>query len=148
MLGSGLLVNSVGRKRLLVGAAIPAVIFSVLGYPLSIFISNVWVVLAFQFLASFIGGFTTTAGSTLYLEQVPKFRGTMMSLTSSFRGIGGAIGVILGGTLLNVINNPVIGYSVAVVTLGAIGLVGTTNIILFAKDPVKKQLQAGAPGPS
>ena len=145
MLGSGLLVNSVGRKRLLVGAAIPAVIFSICGYPLSIFISNVWVVLTFQFLASFIGGFTTTAGSTLYLEQVTKFRGTMMSLTSAFRGIGGAIGVILGGTLLNVINNPIIGYSVAVVTLGAIGLVGTTNIILFAKDPVKSQPQTSAP---
>jgi len=69
----------------------------------------------------------------------------MMSLTSAFRGIGGAIGVILGGTLLNVINNPIIGYSVAVVTLGVIGLVGTTNIILFAKDPVKNQPQTGAP---
>ena len=92
----------------------------------------------FRFAATFIGGFTIVAGSNLYLEQVPNFRGTMMSLTSAFNGLGATIGVLIGGTLLNIINNPVLGYPVAMVTLGALGLIGTLNIILFAKDPVKK----------
>jgi len=141
VLAGGFLVNRVGRKRLLWGTAIPAVIFSICGYPLSIFIPNVWIVLGFRFVATFIGGFTIVAGSNLYLEQVPKFRGTLMSLQSAFNGLGLTIGVLIGGTLLNIINNPVLGYPVAMVTLGALGLVGTLNIILFAKDPVKNPPQ-------
>jgi MFS transporter, DHA1 family, inner membrane transport protein len=142
MLTGGSLVNAVGRKRLLVGAAIPAVVFSVCGYPLSIFIPNVWIVLPLRFLSAFIGGFAIIAGSNLVLEQVPKFRGTLMSLTSFLQAIGGVTGILLGGALLNIIGNPVIGYPVAMVILGALGLIGTLNIILFAKDPVKNPQQS------
>jgi MFS family permease len=81
------------------------------------------------------------AGQNLALEQVPKFRGTVMSLQNSFNGIGGAIGILISGTILNVISNSIVGYSVAMITLGAFGLVGILNIMLFAKDPVKN-LQA------
>jgi predicted MFS family arabinose efflux permease len=137
----GLLVNSVGRKRLLWGSAIPSVILSVFCYPLSLIIPNVWIVLGFRFVASFIGGFPLVAGQNLALEQVPKFRGTVMSLQNSFNGIGGAIGILISGTILNVISNSIFGYSVAMITLGALGLVGILNIMLFAKDPVKN-LQA------
>jgi len=144
VLTSGFLVDLVGRKRLLWGAAIPAVIFSVCGYPLSFFIPNMWIVLGFRFVGAFLGGFTFVAGSNLYLEQVPNYRGTMMSLQSSINGLGVATGIIVGGTLLNIINNPVLGYPVAMVTLGALGLTGTLNIILFARDPVKSQQKAGA----
>jgi predicted MFS family arabinose efflux permease len=137
MLIGGLFVNAVGRKRLLVVAAIPGIVFSVCGYPLSIFIPNVWIVLPLRFLSAFIGGFAIIAGSNLVLEQVPKFRGTLMSLTSFLQAMGGATGIIVGGALLNIIGYPIIGYPVAMVTLGVLGLIGTLNIVVFAKDPVK-----------
>ncbi len=134
---AGFLVNKAGRKRLMWASAIPAVVFSVCGYPLSIFIPNIWVILVFRFAASFIGAFTIIAGSNLYLEQVPKFRGTMMSLQSAINGFGATVGVLIGGSLLNIFGDSILRYPVTMVTLGALGLVGTLNIILFAKDPVK-----------
>jgi hypothetical protein len=64
-----------------------------------------------------------------------------MSLLSAFNGLGLAIGVFVGGALLTFINNPVLGYPVVMVALGALGLTGTLNIVLFAKDPVKNPPQ-------
>jgi MFS transporter, DHA1 family, inner membrane transport protein len=138
MLTGGYLVNRVGRKRLLVASAIPAVVFSIVGYPLSMLIPNMWVVVGLRFVSSFIGGFPLVAGSNLALEQVPKFRGTMMSLSSAMGGTGGALGIFIGGTILNSIATSSFSYSVTMLTLGGLGLIGTSLILLFAKDPVRQ----------
>jgi predicted MFS family arabinose efflux permease len=139
MLVGGALVNRIGRKRLLVNSAIPAIIFSVAGYPLSIFIPNMWVVLSLRFIAAFIGGFPLVAGPNFALELVPKFRGTMLSIGSALSGIGGAFGIFLAGRMLDFVNYPVIGYPIVMVTLGALGTVGILTILIFAKDPVVDQ---------
>jgi MFS family permease len=144
MFAGGLLVNSVGRKRLAIYTAVPATIFSVIGYPLSIFIPNVWIVVCTRLLAGFIGGMPMVAGTNLILEQVPKFRGTLMSLSSVMAGLGAATGVLVAGRILNIINDPVIGYPVAMVTLGIGGLVGVVILVFFAKDPVKKMPEMAA----
>jgi predicted MFS family arabinose efflux permease len=138
MLIGGFLVNRIGRKRLLVASAIPAVIFSIIGYPLSYFIPNIWVILSCRFVASFLGGLPLVAGPNLYLEQVPKYRGTMMSLISALNGIGLTTGVLVGGRILDYINDPLVGYPVAMVLLGMLGLIGTLTVIIYAKDPVKE----------
>lgn len=60
-----------------------------------------------------------------------------MSLQSAINGFGTTVGVLIGGTMLNLIGDSVLRYPLTMVTLGALGLIGTANIILFAKDPVK-----------
>jgi DHA1 family chloramphenicol resistance protein-like MFS transporter len=139
MFTGGFLVNSVGRKRLAIYTAVPATIFAVIGYPLSIIIPNIWIVVCTRLLAGFIGGMPMVAGANLILEQVPKFRGTLMSLSSVMAGLGAASGVLVAGRILNIINDPVIGYPVAMVTLGIGGLVGVVILVFFAKDPVKNK---------
>jgi len=136
MLIGGVLVNRVGRKRLLVRTAIPSIAFSIVAYTLSIFIPNVWIVLCLRFAAAFTGGLSLVAGPNLAMELVPKFRGTMLSLASALVGIGAAAGIFIAGALLDFINNPPIGYPIAAATLGALGIIGVLAVLFFAKDPV------------
>jgi MFS transporter, DHA1 family, inner membrane transport protein len=145
MLVGGFLVNKVGRKRLLVAGAIPAILLVVSGYVITIFIPDIWIVLAFRFTSAFIGGWPIVAGPNLAMEQAPMFRGTMMSLGSALNGIGGAVGIFLGGAVLNYFNNPALGYPALAATLGGIGISGTVIVLLFAKDPCRPQTNPHLP---
>jgi predicted MFS family arabinose efflux permease len=141
MLIGGVLVNRVGRKRFALAAAFPANIFTFIGYPITLVIPNVWVLLSFRFTAALIGGMALVAGPLLALDQVPKYRGTVMSLTSALGGIGLASGLFLGSIILNSIDNPAIGYPVTMSILGISGMISTFVILFFAKDPIKEQPQ-------
>ena len=70
--------------------------------------------------------------AALTLEQIPKFRGTMMSLRAAFGGAGSFLGVTLGGISLNMYNYQILG-----IVLGVLGMASITVILLFAKDPYK-----------
>jgi MFS family permease len=136
LLIGGLLVNRVGRKRLAVAAGLPTSIFVFLGFPVSIWVPNIWVYLSFRFTAGLMGGMLLVAGSVLALDQVPKYRGTMMSLFAALGGMGGAFAFFLGSTILDYIGNPVFGYPVATVTLGILGITANLIILFLAKEPV------------
>ncbi|MHC4690906.1 MAG: MFS transporter [Planctomycetota bacterium] len=76
-------------------------------------------------------GMSVSAGQSLNLEQVPEYRGTMMSLTSAFGGVGSALGAGVGGYLLLVTN-----WSIMAITFGLSGIIGATIMYLFAIDPL------------
>jgi predicted MFS family arabinose efflux permease len=124
----GQLVNRVGRKRFVVfsyffrGLLIPAIVF----------IPNFWAALLMSFFATFIGGFAMTAGRSLSLEQAPKSRGTMMSMSMVFWSLGGTIGAAAGGAALAQFNYQILG-----VTFGVFGVVAAFIIFLLAKDPFR-----------
>lgn len=98
----GIVVNRVGRKRLTVMAMFAAgslVLFS-------FFIHDLIVFLALRWMAAPLIGVIAAAATNLTLEQFPQFRGTTMSLSSAFGGVGTAAGVIVAGIVLNSFVNP------------------------------------------
>jgi MFS transporter, DHA1 family, inner membrane transport protein len=133
----GFLVNSVGRKRLMVTSAFAAVLTGVLSYVLMVFVPNLWLGIGVRTIAAFFGGFVFAAGPNLLVEQVPNYRGTMMSLAQGLNGIGVAIGVFVGGAALTLLGTSAQGYSIAIGLLGLLALTGTSTLVLFAKDPCK-----------
>lgn len=125
---TGRLVNRFGRKPLsLVGAllvGVSAVLFTYLpSFIVSIF---------FALLASFFAGLRHSVSNSLSLEQVPDFRGSMMSLNSGFISLGAALGSAIGGLALTYGD-----YSVLGVSLGFLGIVAALIYYLFTNDPTK-----------
>jgi MFS family permease len=138
VLMGGFLVNAAGRKRLMVTSAFTAVIAGVASYALMVFIPNLWLGIGVRSIASFFGGFVFAAGPNLLVEQVPNYRGTMMSLAQGLSGIGIAIGAFVGGAVLTFLGTSAQGYSITIGLLGLLGLTGTSSLVLFAKDPCKQ----------
>jgi len=137
----GFLVNPIGRKRLMVISASTAILVSVLSYVIMIFVPNLWLGIGIRSIGAFLGGFVFVASPNLVVEQVPKYRGTMMSLGQGLGGIGRAAGVFVGGAALSFFGNSTVGYSATMGILGVLGLTGTLCLVLFAKDPCRNQLQ-------
>ncbi len=137
ILTGGFLVNPVGRKRLMVVSAFTAVLASVLSYALMVFVPNLWLGIGVRSIGFFFGGFVFTAGPNLLVEQVPNYRGTMMSLAGGLNGLGVALGTFVGGAALTLLGASAQGYSISVGLLGLLGLTGTSILVLFAKDPCK-----------
>ncbi len=57
-----------------------------------VFMPDVYTALLTSFVATLIGGFSVTGGHSLMVEQAPKSRGTMMSVSGVFASIGVTIG--------------------------------------------------------
>jgi len=119
-------VNRFGRKTSTVWAALLAGIFTIS----FAYLPNLWLSLAFNFLGAWFFGMGASAANSLTLEQVPKFRGTMMSLTSAAQSLGSALGAALGGAIL-VLSDYLIMGSV----LGALGIVAAILFYFLALDP-------------
>jgi MFS family permease len=126
-------VNRVGRKRLTVVAIFLAGFLTLLAY----FMPYIIIFLALRWSASILIGIVAAAASNLALEQVPQFRGTMMSLASAFSGVGTAIGIAVAGTALNFYTNSVTGFQALGLTVGAFAFGGALVTLFFAKDPLK-----------
>jgi len=92
----GRLVSRYGRKMVTVFFCVPSGLLLILYYN----VGNVWVTFLLGFLAAFSNGVLLTGSGSLILEQVPEFRGTLMSLSSAVGGLGGAIGVGVVGWLI------------------------------------------------
>jgi predicted MFS family arabinose efflux permease len=75
------------------------------------------------------------SGNSLTIEQVPKFRGTMMSLNQAVISTGQFLGTAIGGLLILLH-----GYEVAGIVMGALGLVAVAVFSLFVVDPTRKLL--------
>jgi MFS family permease len=137
VLTGGFLVNPVGRKRLMITSAFSAVVVVVISYALMVFVPNLWLGIGVRTIGFFFGGFVFAAAPNLLVEQVPNYRGTMMSLAQGLNGIGIAIGTFVGGAALNLLGTSTQAYSIAIGLLGLLGLTGTSILVLFAKDPCK-----------
>jgi putative MFS transporter len=133
----GLLVNKIGRKNLTVATSIPAIALSIVAYVLSMYVQDIGLFLALRWASGLAGGIPLVAGTNLTLEQIPKFRGTMMSLHSAVSGTGGACGFFIGGAIINFFTDPLVGYPLMVTVVGSMGLAGSVLLYFFAKDPCK-----------
>lgn len=122
----GRFANRYGRKLSTVLTALLAGIFTIS----FAYLPNLWLSIALIFLGAWFFGMGASASSSLTLEQVPKFRGTMMSINSAAIGLGSALGAALGGLELVLFN-----YEVLSSTLGAMGIAAAIVFYFLAMDP-------------
>jgi len=123
---SGRFVGWLGRKNAVV-AGMAVFSLASLVYPN---LDEVWLA-AFLIVAGHLFGALQYSASISYgLEQVPGFRGSMMSISSAFSYIGYAIGAGVGGAVLLVYGWGALGLS-----LGALGIAGSLIYTLFTTDP-------------
>lgn len=95
-------------------------------------------VMGFTFLADLFAGVQVTAVSSLTLEQVPRFRGSMMSLNSAVIALGNALGTMIGGLALLWWNFEGVGL-----TLGALSLVAALLYHFLVVDPTNEPHMKG-----
>jgi len=125
---AGRFVQNIGRKRMTVLATFLAALFTIV-FTMS---GDLWMALATNFLSAWFYGTSVSSGQSLNLEQVPSFRGTMMSLNSASGSIGGALGAGLGGLMILQY-----GYGVLGVALGLVGIVAGGILHFFVSDPTR-----------
>ena len=122
----GRIVNLSGRKRLVVlswagrGILIAAIVF----------MPSFWSAFIMSAIATFVGGIAVASGHSLYLEQAPKSRGTMMSISGVFASVGASVGVAVGGSALSAY-----GFQMLGVTFGVFAVASAAVILFLAKDP-------------
>ncbi len=118
---SGQLVNRFTRKPVTVLTVLLAGIFTVF----FVFLPNVWFSLFFSFLGALFSGMGASAASSLTLEQVPRFRGAMMSINSAASSLGNALGASVGGLALVLFDYELLG--------AILGLMGVLGAVIFRK---------------
>jgi hypothetical protein len=101
------------------------------------YLPNVWIVLVFRFSSVWFWGIAVAAGASLMLEQVPRYRGSMMPLRVAFAGVGSAMWVGIGGAVLALYN-----YQTIALTLGTMGVVDSLDLLFMAKEPCDTKLQS------
>lgn len=72
------------------------------------------------------------AATSLTLEQVPRFRGAMMSIRAAALSVGQALGAGVGGLALLLYDYEFVGIS-----LGGMGIIGAAIFYLLAIDPTR-----------
>lgn len=122
---SGRIVYKFGRKRvawsfLLLGGVFLALLTN---------ISNPWLTYGVYFLGPLVMGISFPANVSLFLEQIPQYRGGMMALITAFANIGSALGAALGGVILLWSS-----YSSVGITLGSLSIIGSMLLYFFVKD--------------
>lgn len=129
VLGSGRLINRFGRKTVTFYSFLLTGVFSVFYMNLSLFMVSIVVLL----IMGLMSGFRRNAGQSLSLEQVPRYRGSMMSLSTAGDSLGSALGAGLGGLVLLMGDYWLIGL-----VLGLLGVFSSFIIRFYAMDPTEK----------
>lgn len=93
---SGRLVNRFGRRMVALLASVPAGASLLLYYNTP----GLWVTLGLGYAACVLFGTLHSANTNLALEQLPSFRGTMMSINQAAGSLGSTLVVVLGGWAL------------------------------------------------
>jgi predicted MFS family arabinose efflux permease len=127
---SGRVVNRFGRKTSTVLTAFLAGIFTIT-YAC---VLNLWLSLTLGFIGSWFFGMVTSAANSLTLEQVPEFRGTMMSIDTAAINLGSAFGTALGGLALLSF-----GYEGLGIALGVMGVAAAVVFHFLTIDPTRKR---------
>ena len=125
---SGRITNRIGRRRLTILGLLFMGSFTVLFTN----IASLWVSFSLAVLGSFFGGVRYAASNNLSLEQLPEFRGTMMSLNNASINLGQTVGALVGGYVLLGNNWRLVGTA-----LGGFGLFATLIYYLFSTDPMQ-----------
>jgi len=128
---AGRLVSRLGRKSLSVLAVLLTGVF-VASYTN---VSNSWMSVALMILGSLFSGLRYAASTSLTLEQVPRFRGTMMSANHATVAMADALGSGVGGLAILTL-----GYGAMATILGAMGIAAAIVFQLLAKDPTKTEV--------
>ncbi|MFH2112413.1 MAG: MFS transporter [Candidatus Bathyarchaeota archaeon] len=130
-LASGRLVNKYGRKPVSVFSALAA------GLPILSFsnLPDLWISMGVMFLGRFFTGVLVTSVNLLALEQVPRFRGTMMSVGQAASMLGSTIGATVGGWALLVS-----GYGLIGVILGGMMVLAAVVFQILSKDPLRSSI--------
>jgi predicted MFS family arabinose efflux permease len=128
---SSRLVNNLGRKPVTSVSAFMAGIF-IFSFTI---VPNLWISLALNLVGCLFAGMRVTAYSSLTIEQVPEFRGTMMSISAASANMGSALGSGLGGLALLLYNYEAVGPS-----LGFLGLASAIIVHLIVVDPTRSQI--------
>ena len=92
-----------------------------------------WLSLTLAFLSCIVAGLRGSASGNLTLEQIPEFRGTMMSISSAASSLGSTLGAGIGGMTL-----VLWGYGGLGLILGSFGIVAAVVYLLFAIDPTAR----------
>ena len=124
----GRLVNRFGRKTMTTMGILLLSFFTICVTNLP----SMWLAIIALLLTSVSSAVRRTAIFSLTLEQIPRFRGTMMSLNAAFYALGSALGSGVGGLMLLFYDWEFMGLA-----LGAIGLAAAVVIQLAAMDPTK-----------
>jgi predicted MFS family arabinose efflux permease len=125
---TGRIVQRFDRKKM-------TVVFALMhGLCLLVFLNvpDVWLSLLFWLLSSFTSGVRYAAYNSIALEQVPDYRGSMMSLSQVTQDLGSFIGTGIGGVILVLASYDVLGV------LGAASIMASLIFQLFVVDPMKK----------
>jgi len=127
---SGRYDKKVGRKLMTVLGAFSAGIFTISYASLS----DLGLSLAVFFLGCLFAGMRYVASTGLTVEQVPRFRGTMMSINHASIALGDALGSGIGGLALLLS-----GYGGMAICLGSMGIAAATVFQFLAIDPTRTE---------
>jgi len=128
-LSAGKFINKWGRKPSTALTSLLSGIFTV-SY---VFATNIVISMALMLAASWFFGMVASSANSLTLEQIPKNRGTMMSIDTALINAGSAIGSTAGGLALLYLNYEGLGS-----VLGAAGIAAALVFFLLSKDPTTK----------
>jgi len=134
-LTGGRLVKRFGRKPSTVLGALGAGMFTVLYTNLF----DLWSSISVVVLACLFAGIRLSASTGLILEQVPAFRGTMMSVRHATVALADALGSGIGGLVLLHF-----GYGGMAAVLGSMGIAAAAVFQLLAIDPTKTGMASGS----
>jgi predicted MFS family arabinose efflux permease len=93
---------------------------------LAMIIPNQWISLILSLILNFQFGLAFTSANSLTLDQVPNFRGTIMSLFTAGNNMGMTLGASLGGMILLRFN-----YGSLGIFLGLVGFLAA--VIVYFK---------------
>ncbi|MEJ2242623.1 MAG: MFS transporter [Candidatus Bathyarchaeota archaeon] len=127
----GYLVNRIGRKRL----TVISLLIHGATLPLIILVPDLFVALAILYSSSFIGALAMSAITNLTLEQVPEFRGMIMSINNVLTNFGVAMGTAIGGVTL-----ALFGYTGVFLIFAALILFAASLFLFVTKDPCANSL--------
>lgn len=131
-LAAGRLTNKLGAKRLAVTSTLLNGVFTMTFF----LIPNIWGALFFDFLHMWFAALAAPSYLCLALAQVPKSRGTMMSLNSATGALARTIAPAIGGALLVFTLEF---YGAVGLALGGMSVAAAVILFLLAKDPTRTQ---------
>lgn len=129
-LTAGRLANRFGAKSTTAASTLLCGVFTIVYFN----IPYLWGALIFNFLTACFASIGVTSYTCLALAQVPKSRGTMMSLNSAVEALGTTIGPAVGGALLFLTSEF---YGVVGLALGGMFLASAMFRFFLAKDPTR-----------